>query len=508
LSHLPHYKRPAAVAACIAAFAACMAIYTRCNTFPTAYHPDELYKGLAVVEGRHKFSQPLLLTSTTAAAAWITGESQTVQQAVIIGRWTSAAFAAFAVVLLALAAGAEHGVLAAFTVAVAVGSSHRLMVWAHYMKEDTALVFGLGAFLLAATLYWRRPSTRTLAMLGAACGLAIAAKYVGAITIPLAWLMARARTQPDSRPVVKPFVLACLAVLVVTHLPALLHQREFWSDLGSEIRHPLVGHRGVRRPILWASPYWGMYRHEVPWPVLLAGLAWVAVGLWSWRRQTGPRRLALAIPLLYGALLLVSAYCEPRHLLPVVVYNYYFAGLAVASGATALSRRPIMQGAIAGMAAAGLIALSVHQARPVYREFAHDTRETMRLWIAENLTATDKVAAESYAALPSDDWIRLGAFAPTDRLPQRVRTVRYLPDLGSLEKLRSEGFTHVVLAEPAWGRYFDPDSRPTQKHSAEFTERRSWYQRLFAEGELLKEVAPPIPTRSQASPTVRLYRLP
>ena len=499
---------------CAAVFFACVVLYTRHNSFPTVYHPDEFAKGRGIIGGGFKFTQPLLLTSTTGIVSWISGRHATVQEAVVVGRWVSAIFAALAIVLLAMAAAWQYGRWAGMAVAIALMSSHRLLVWAHYMKEDTALLLGLAVFLLTATLYWHRPTPRNLLILGMSCGLSIAGKYIGVLTIPLAWYVARAAERRDgvpsraeSRRRLWLFLAGCAGFLLIVQLPALRHPLDFLDDVFYEIRHPLTGHRGLSQPILWRSPFLRMYLFETPWWIIVPAGLYVAAMLARWRSQDVPRRLAVLFFGAYALCLLCSSIAEPRHLLPVVALSYFFAGLAIGGVAAVLPGGSVLRVPALALTAAALLWPFARYTRIYIEEFRQDTRAELLQWVRTKLGPDDAILAENYVGLPADESIQLGAFSEADRLKQHVEVCRFVPKAGSMEALHAEGWKYVAVAEPNYERYFDPAIRPSKRERAEYEQRRQEYQRLFDEAVLVFEAKPAIPMHSNTSPVVRVYRL-
>ena len=147
-------------------FAGALALNTRHNDFPFSYHPDEPGKVGQIIKGSRNFHHPLLLLSTTEYASRLGFIPRTPQPIVQTGRWVSAVFAAGSVVALALIVWLHYGALAGWGAGLVLALQADLFETAHYMKEDPALVFGLALSLLAAHLWWRFPSRRTLRFFG------------------------------------------------------------------------------------------------------------------------------------------------------------------------------------------------------------------------------------------------------------------------------------------------------------------------------------------------------
>jgi Dolichyl-phosphate-mannose-protein mannosyltransferase len=169
-------------------FVAGVWLYNRHSDFPCFYHPDESGKSRQLITGRFNFNHPLLLLQTTRVTSWIRRPSLTPQPVTETGRMVSAVFAAGAVACFSLLAAHMYGTPAAACVGALLLANSQLYELAHYMKEDTALAFGIAAFFLALTRCWLRPSMARFAVLGAAAALAVSGKYIGALVVPLAFV--------------------------------------------------------------------------------------------------------------------------------------------------------------------------------------------------------------------------------------------------------------------------------------------------------------------------------
>src|ERR1041385_4560716 len=100
--------RAIAAGSALAIFLFFLFLYTRSNTFPSRYHPDEEGKARQILDDYRNFRHPQLLLE--ASSLLVHGRSiDDVEGTVVAGRWVSAAFAAGAVVALALAAYLEAG---------------------------------------------------------------------------------------------------------------------------------------------------------------------------------------------------------------------------------------------------------------------------------------------------------------------------------------------------------------------------------------------------------------
>ena len=57
----------------------------------------------------------------------------------------------------------------------------------------------------------------------------------------------------------------------------------------------------------------------------------------------------------------------------------------------------------------------------------------------------------------------------------------------TLESLRAEGFTHVVVSSRMYGSFFKKSSKPKEDGADDFEKIKKFYESLFERGTLLKE---------------------
>ena len=168
---------------CCVLFASCFFLYTRHNNFSPNFHPDEPTKGVQILLQSRNHRHPHLLLEGTEVALRLFGLARTPRNVMLTGRGVSAAYAALAVVALALVGYRYAGLAGLLLSGVSVGLCPSLLLYAHYMKEDTALVLGIALTLLAALIFCTARSRRSrllgLVFLGAAAAVAASGKYVG-----------------------------------------------------------------------------------------------------------------------------------------------------------------------------------------------------------------------------------------------------------------------------------------------------------------------------------------
>ncbi|MGC1884812.1 MAG: hypothetical protein WA709_01690, partial [Stellaceae bacterium] len=160
-------------------------VFTRNNDFPLDYHPDERGKVLQLIDPTHtrNFNHPLLMLEAAAAVRdWLHIDNDE-RANVIAGRWASAALASIAVLTLAVAGYYAAGYQGLVICGSMAALCPPLNVYAHFFKEDTALVAGLAVAILGATRLiatdQRSKQGFAAALMGVGCAAALSGKYVG-----------------------------------------------------------------------------------------------------------------------------------------------------------------------------------------------------------------------------------------------------------------------------------------------------------------------------------------
>lgn len=505
------------VFASLTVFLVGLRLYTLHNDSPYYLYFDEGFKTYAIYHEQPRFLQPRLLIGLTETVSSTLGLDQNRQQIVEVGRTLSATFAVSAVIVMMILAHLHYGLRAAIAVGVVLLCSHRLLLSAHYMKEDTALLFGASLVFLTMTLYWRRPSARTLLALGAACGLAISSKYVGVLLLLVALFCVRQkqRQQARDRDEKTSQLATCgwlfvglLIPLGVLHARVLLHPVTFIQDVAYEFRHPLKGQGGVRAPMFLFSPYWRMFIWFITPGVALLAAYYLLPAIAKWREKELPEQLTIGVPLLYFAVLLSVMIVAPRYLLPVVVAIHYFAGLGAAKLVEQLPKRWLPRAALTAVLAAVIILPFAHITRGYYAELHTDTRERLRGWIAQHLPADAVIAQSIRVGLPDAD--EPTYFEHADGyLPQTLHSTKWVVNQGTVDGLVAKGVDYVAVCEPNYMRYLG-NAQPLGDETAWFTRYRKRYQELFRRSELVCVFQPQteLHVGDNTSPVVKLYRLP
>jgi hypothetical protein len=127
-------------------------MFTRNNDFPLDYHPDEPGKVAQLMHPAQirNFNHPLLMLEAANVVRIGLGVHNDERAIAIAGRWTSAALAAIAVFALAIAGYFCAGYQGLLMCGAMAALCPALDVYAHFFKEDTALLAGLAVALAGA----------------------------------------------------------------------------------------------------------------------------------------------------------------------------------------------------------------------------------------------------------------------------------------------------------------------------------------------------------------------
>ena len=488
---------------CAAAFVAFVALATDSPDLPVYWHSNSGGQTVEVLRGRHNFRQPLLLVTVAKAAVALRPGAEDKQQVDVVGRKVAATLGGLAVVALTLFGWQLCGLHGALAAAGVLAVASPLVFWSHFFKEDSALVFGFAVSWLALAVFWERRSRGALLLLGIACGLACAGKYLGvlatAFALPVALGVRRARPAGRAGRLAV-FAGGWLAAFALANPPMLADPRGFLDGLGYEIGHVSAGftgkgyREGGRTPSL--ARYAQDLRENAVAPIPALALAWLATLPLRRRRGGGPGApgapgaphapewALAAFGIVFFALVSQSSVQSARHLLPFWVWLHLLAALALAEGARWLGARGAGSVGSGVALAAGLaLVLWPGLARTLERnaEFDRNSRLLLRRFVAESLPADARIAADWHAGLPDPearhhDW-------PQAWLAQPIATATEVSDLGSLEDLVRDGFTHVV----AEGGRLDRLERavPVEAERVRHERRLAFYQDLASRAEPL-----------------------
>ncbi len=442
-------------------FAGCLVLNTQHNTFPYYCHADEPWKVEQLLTRDFNFNHPHLLLLTTDLVRRARGENDGYQRVVMSGRWVSATFAAASVTLLALLGWRAFGLLGAWCVGLLVAVCPIVGLTAHFLKEDTALLMGLSAFLLALDLWLENPTSRRLILMGLTCGLAASAKYVGVLCVlPAITLVLANPVRMHGMPWHKRLALLLLPatlVFVVINFPILGQLDSFIGGMNRGTSLVAHGRRSVDLPNFRVIEKIGSFSRPV---MLLAGVG-VLTLIAGFRRTCMAGWALLGTGMLFTGMLLMTPLGVPsRYLLVPAVCLHALAGLGIAmlvelvgrNRGIRVRRRTLLAGTVA---AVGLLWV----AAPVYRSMAidafyqADARAELIRWVNATLGHDTKVAASGWTRLPGVNGCEpADAAIRFERVPMTIERIEEI-DPGTLDELRRKGITHVILRELEWSQY-------------------------------------------------------
>ncbi len=454
-------------------FVAGLGLFTRSNRFPFYYHPDEPVKVTQIQTGHWNFHHPMLMLTTGRLAVRAADEGNP-QRIVETGRAVSAGFAAAAVALLAAALWILGGRFTGMATGLLLLTHHQLFELAHYFKEDTALLFGLSAWLLGLALYTKRPHWTTAALVGVGAALAVSGKYVGAFAPLLSLFLIPHYAQPGRRGAsLGLFLGAFVVVFGLVNLPMLWQLATFESSFHRELGLVLQGQHGTTRAVPH-TVYLTAFRDNVPfvlWPFL-------AFALGNFWRQNAHRTalggVLLLFPFVFLALLSFSPKTHDRYFLPATALFVCVAAL----GAGQLRLRPAWRKvvpALFAMAMALQIAgMPKHDLLSYYRAFQTDDRAELAAWLnAHHPTAT--LAQDRQTLLPTPEEKRWGSHPPALSAHVIHEPLDAFPDLAAL---RAGGVTLVALCQADFGGYDLKSLRPQRGGEAAWQKTGALYRAL------------------------------
>jgi hypothetical protein len=486
-------------------FAATLWLDTRQNTFPFFYHPDEPDKVDQLITGKWNFHHPLLMLGTAEAAKKALGLPDHEQTLVVLGRWCSALFTVGGVLCFAILGWRVRGPDGFWITGLLLLTQHQLFELAHYFKEDTALFFGVALAFLALHIHHRRPSLAAAFFAGAACGLCLSAKYLGAVMlIPAIVVMAAAQRGKRAGPLQwLPFACGLIAVAATINFPVFTHLDVFTHSFGRETSLVAHGERaytgGGQIAIFEYIRIFDVDTTPIVWLLVIAELL-----VQRTRRDAFDWTMAI-FPLAFMLLLSCSTKTNDRYFLPATAGFHYLAALGAIDLPTLLP--PIWSARLRPWLLASLALLANLFLYPMglafyIFAFAHDDRAEMLQWIHANIPPTAVIAGENRADLPVER--RTERLAVQPLLPQRVIETKFIADLGPTPAaLAAQGIAYIVVSESDYGIFFRKAA--TAHLTPAMRQKRDFYETLFRDFHPLWER--PRGTAIYLHPGLRIYRL-
>jgi hypothetical protein len=450
-----------------------------------------------------------MLTATKAAVI-LGGVPSREQRIVEAGRRVSAGFVALAAVALSLLALAWRGWAAAVATGLAVLLHHQFFELAHYLKEDTALVFGIALTFLAAFLFAQKPTVLWAGALGIAVACAISGKYIGVVALvvvpPVLW-----RTPAEGRTFrLVVFASALVVALLAINLPLILQPAVFAHSFHREVGLVVHGQEDTARRVPHAQ-YLNIFRDNttpVMWVLLIVFLA----ERWRERRTLKlVEWLLIAFPFAYTLALSFSPKTNDRYFLPAAAMFTLFAAIGALDVAQLLRSWVPARWSSASMIVLLLAAQVVTTPPPAswktlteyFEAFQHDDNRELFDWVKTELPPEAVIAKDSRILLPDPENPKdAGRFDP---LPQRIIARRYAADLGTFNEMRTRGITHIAISETDYGGFFRDGARPKKNEAADFERRKAFYTALLRFVPLFQRDRG---TVLYLHPGIRLYAVP
>lgn len=494
--------------------------FTRNNNFPVEYHPDEQTKvdQISGAEQRRNFNHPLIMleiANCVRQAFHVVNDSRAID---IEGRTVSAAFAVISVISLALTGFILFGYPGLILCGLTIAICPPLFIYAHYFKEDTALVSGVSITLLGACLTLSSRSKRAqffgTFVLAVGFSAATSAKYVGLVLV-IPCLVALCISRPFNTWLtvlrLAVFLIVSGILILVINFRAfhsilpLRMEPQAYQQMVTEFGHGTTSQNEVAlsKPNMFCLGI--AFSELMPhiWIFLAVGLLYcIAKGYFT--RQgflIGLFAFTLAAALSFDAIPF------ERHALPLSVMGYFGGALLGAFLVVEMRNRPWFSSLALSVFLGCVLFLQGLRCINFNEQFRFDSRQRLREWIAANIPEGSVIVADRYAVLdgPGDPW-RFPNQAT--KLPARiVSSARFSSDADPASRLAGTGAEYIVIAATTYQRYFVPTAHGVVTQELVFDRRHKFYSDLLTQGDLIWSSAGALPTHSYVNPELRLYRV-
>jgi len=405
----------------------------------------------------------------------------------LLGRLLTANFGTASIILIFLAGrqltnNTAVGLLAALMMAISPTNVKN----SHLITPDTFLVFFILLSFWGCVKIFQQGGTWNYVFTGISVGLVASTKYNGAIIVfPMLiahFLSHESKCSKNFRCFKEPklhlaLILSVIVFLITTPFAILDHQ-QFLNDLQFEIHHYSTGHSGMEGNALnWYLEYlW-----KVEGLVSLLAILEILRGFYARSKQTA---LCSAFPVIYFPFISSFVVRNARTLLPLTPFLFLLASSFLVN---LFKKKNTWQSnklkLVALCAVVVLIILSLifpfmQTVKDDIQLITVDSRETARIWIANNLPPGAKIVIESYAPYvdPKSFYVH-GVYRMIDHKPDW-----YIDN----------GFDYLIFGEGMFGRFYrEPDKYPKEV---------SQYEYLFHTFDLVKQF-------TDGGYEVRIYRV-
>jgi 4-amino-4-deoxy-L-arabinose transferase-like glycosyltransferase len=408
---------------------------------------------------------------------------------VLLGRLVSIGFGTGSVVLTymigkQLTCRTWGGLLAATMMATSPAN-----IWhSRWIAPDVVAVFFVLASFFASLRILQEGRTWQYVMAGICVGLAASSKYnavLAAVCLVMAHFLRLGPKGIKDGKLYLALLLSAFCFLFTTPF-ALLDYPAFLEGLAFDSQHYSSGHPGSEGDTLrrYLSYLW-----RNTGPVCLLAPLGVALGLFL-----RSKRITIASVFTVIFLMFLSRFEVGfgRTILPVIPFLFLLATWAVVKlfERARVRRRTVIRGAwmaaLGSVAVATVLLLAVKTVQSNLRLASVDSRETARVWIADNLPTGAKVAIESYSPFVDPERFAVQGVG---------RMIDHTP-----EWYIANGFEYLVFSESMFGRFY----REPDRYTAEADQYSGFFERfpllrVFTEGGYEVRIHR-IPERQERSP--------
>jgi 4-amino-4-deoxy-L-arabinose transferase-like glycosyltransferase len=382
---------------------------------------------------------------------------------VLLGRAVTVCFGVGAVGLVYAIGKQITGKLAVAVLAALMAAISPTAVWhSRLVTPDTLVVFFSLAALSSSVLVYQHGKTWQYVVAGICVGLTASSKYNGAlIVLPLVLAHFLRYNRAAFKQPQLYLALLCCAVGFLAATPfAIFDHSKFLNDFRFEAQHYSSGHTGMEGDTLkWYLNYmWntggGLY--------LLAFLG-VLYGGVLYPKMTG---MLSVFPLVYFMFISSFVVRNDKTLLPAIPFWFLLAAwfsVNIYDRFRVLQTKALRAPTVLFFTALVCIALASSASRVIATTRLLTTvnsRETARMWIADNLPSGAKIAIESYAPFVNpSQFVVHGFWGIIDHEP---------------EWYVEQGFDYLVFSQGLYGRFY----REPELYKNEVARYDSFFERF------------------------------
>ncbi len=471
--------------------------------FPVEYHPDEPSKVEQLRSGEFNFRHPILLLQTAKVFLGDRNLQEMAPREIgVVARRATALFAGGLIglgYLVGVLLGGRTAGIAAGTLLLLNGHLYEL---SHYLKEDPAVAFGFVLFALALLLFGRKASFWTVAGLGVATGIAVSAKAVGVVLLPVAlaaiWWQAPGTSFKRLFANTGILLVALAGVFIAINFPMLEAMATVRASVGVEVDKAVLGHGGVTRSVPHGV-YFAVFREGTNVGVWILLTSYYFF-LFLRRKEVARAEWILALlPLALWALLSFFPKTHHRYFLPGIV----LLSILAAGGLLPLLRlwglRPISKRAAAGIAillATLVLVFQVPKLVKLHHAFASDSRAAL-LEFLTTLPDEVRLLQDSRGQMTPEELVAIGA---------SVLGEIWKDPWSDPGESKENGPTYFLAMSGDYGRYFRGAEKTREEFREEHLRRRTYYEWVFSAGEKVWER--PAGAVIYTQPKMELFRLP